>query len=201
MIEYQAKVDARKDAKLQLDKELAALDNVVSKMDVAKVPGVEDLKKDFEAAKKFIFEAVANSNFRVLDVHLEFEESVRSPTVPPTPDAPRLGPIDLPRMTPLGTPGPNTPGESETRWPSLLTDPNGLMYRIVATPRDFAYDAIGYFQSVVIPPTPNANPRSDSAKEHEPSPIERPTPPVFGRRPTAKWLRSFSGLGNTRPHQ
>ncbi|PVF93305.1 hypothetical protein CPB86DRAFT_114621 [Serendipita vermifera] len=200
MIDYQVKVDARNDAKAQLDKELAALDGVVSKMDETKVPGIEDLKKDFEAAKKFIFDAVANSNFQALDVHLEFEEPLRTPDVP-TPDAPKLGPISLPPMTPLGTPGPVTPGGVETRWPSMLTDSNGLMYRIVATPRDLAYDAIGYFQSIVIPPTPNANASMDPAKEQKPSPVDRPSVPVFGRRPTGSWLRSLSGLGNTRPHQ
>ncbi|CAG8537721.1 708_t:CDS:2, partial [Acaulospora colombiana] len=146
-------------------------------MDGVKVPGIENLKKDFEAAKKFIFDAVANSNFQALDVHLEFEEPLRTPDVP-TPDAPRLGPISLPPMTPLGTPGPVTPSGVETRWPSMLTDENGLMYRIVATPRDLAYDAIGYFQSIVIPPTPNANASMDPAKEQKPSPVDRPAVPV-----------------------
>jgi hypothetical protein len=162
MTDYRMKLEARKQATAQLDKEINNLDAIITQMDNANVPGVNQLKRDFTAAKEFIFDAVANSSSRILDIHLEFKDSLSIPGTPRTPASPVLGTIPLPVVTPVATPGAPTPITPGRRWPSMLTGPDGLVYRVVATPREISFDSSNYFQSTPIPPSPTASIASSS---------------------------------------
>ncbi|KIM24989.1 hypothetical protein M408DRAFT_331461 [Serendipita vermifera MAFF 305830] len=193
MIDYQAKVDERERAKGAVNKDLAALDDIVNKMDAAHVAGVEQLKQDFTAAKTFIFDAIAHSNSFSLEFHLEgIDELVGSPVLPSTPytRAPRLGTVDLPVVTPV-----DLPVEQTEKWPAILTGPTGLAYRIVATPMDVATDAMNYFR--IIPPTPLNEIKRSEASPRGPK-GDSPTTPGTGKRPSSGWFRSLSSLGSSR---
>jgi len=186
MAEYKRKLEARSQAKEQLEKDIETLDGIIMKMDEAKVPATDQLRSDFTAAKSFIFDAVANSSSRVLDIHLEFEDPLSAPGTPRTPAAPVLGTVPLPTITPVGTPGAGTPLTPGKRWPSMLTGPDGLVYRVVATPREIPFDS-NYFPSVdalVIPATPS--PSRSSPRTSRPPPVTK--------RPASNWLRTLSEL-------
>ncbi|CAG7850211.1 SubName: Full=Uncharacterized protein {ECO:0000313/EMBL:CCA73026.1} [Serendipita indica DSM 11827] len=191
---YQAELDARERAKAYLCSEIEALDSAITQMEVANVPGVEALRKDFIGAKQFMLDAVANCNTKALTLHLEFDSTPSTPGMP-TPPSPRLGTVPLPEVTPTGTPEisrVNTPFSPAQNWPSMLMGPNGVVYRVVATPCELT-DSSSYFQL------------RESSPSSVPSPVSallrRPAPPVFGRRPTATLLRSLSGLRKTSPNQ
>lgn len=192
MVDYQIKVDERNRAKEAVNKDLATLDDIVNQMNAAQVPGVEQLKKDFSAAKAFIFDTMAHSNSRALEFHLEgIDELVGTPTpsLPSTPftRAPRLGPVDLPAMTPIESSEPQA-----DKWPTILTGPTGFAYRIVATPMEVATDAMNYFR--IIPPTP----LNDGGRGEGSSKGSSPKTPGSARRPSSGWIRSLSGLGISR---
>ena len=190
-VDYQAKLDERNRAKEAVNKDLGALDDIVNQMDAAHVPGVERLKKDFTAAKTFIFDAIAHSSFRALEFHLEgIEDLVGTPDLPSTPftRAPRLGPVDLPVMTPV-----DVPESQADKWPTILTGPTGLAYRIVATPMDVATDAMNYFR--IIPPTPLKETKLGEASRS--STGDSPKTPGASKRPTSGWFRSLSSLGSS----
>jgi len=195
MAEYRMKLEARKQATSQLDKEINNLDAIITQMNDANVPGVDQLKREFTAAKGFIFEAVANSSSRILDIHLEFEDSLSTPGTPRTPASPVLGTIPLPVVTPVSTPRALTPITSGRRWPSMLTGPDGLAYRVVATPRDVSFDSSNYFQSHPIPSSPTASTSSlsvdDSWRERI---IVQLLPQPLSRRSSSNWLRTISEL-------
>lgn len=203
-IDYQRKLEERNQARTQLNKDLEALDKVVEQMEALHVPGIEQLKEDFTATKAFIFDAIANSKFRALDIHLEFDEGastpVSTPGIPPTPPSPQLRTIPLPVVTPVPTPGWNHTLPSGSKWPPILLGANGLAYRVVATPCQVESESAGYFSAPVTPPTPiAASPESFRSLPKESLTLPtagRPVAPVFGRRPT--WIRRLSSLGT--PH-
>ena len=131
-------------------------------MEEAGVDGVAQLKQDFAAAKAFIFDAVANSDTQALDIHIEFHdeddeddfdglEILKQRVRTPPPPSPRMKPIPLPSITPGSTP----------RGWGRATPVGGLGFRIVATPRETASEALSYFCNV-IPPTPLGGPKSPS---------------------------------------
>lgn len=206
LAECQNKLEEREQAKVQLSKELEALDSIVEQMAEARVPGVDQLKQDFAATKAFIFDAIANSKYRALNIHLEFDENastpVGTPGIPSAPPSPRLPTIPLPVVTPVPTPGPwHHTLPSGSKWPSMLLGANGLAYRVVATPCEVTSEATGYFSAPVSPPTPtSASPASFKSVPKTssiPSGMDRPVAPVFGRRPTTAWIRRMSGLGSS----
>jgi hypothetical protein len=139
MVAHQAQLNERKRAKDAMDKGFAKLDDVVKEMDAAHVPGVEQLKMDFAAAKVFIFDGMAHSNSRVLEFHLESIKDLAG--TPSLPLGPHPGPVALPVMIPLAA----TLGEFSERWPSILTGATGLAFRIVATPLDLPAETMNYF--------------------------------------------------------
>lgn len=193
MNEYHAKLEAQRDANMQLEKDIERMDAIISQMDEANVPGAEQLKSDFAAAKGFIFDSMANSTSRILDIHLEFENSLSTPGTPRTPASPVLKTIPLPVVTPVAPPSPGAPLTPGRRWPSMLTGPDGLAYRVVATPREIPFDSSGYFQlqSIPVPPSPTASVSSKDESWRER--ISQLLPPPPTKRPS-NWLRTLSGL-------
>lgn len=184
---YHSRLDARQEAKVQLEKNIEELDGVINKMDI---PGAEVLKSDFKSAKTFIFDSIANSNSRIMDIHLEFEESFSAPGTPRTPASPVLGTIPLPAITPAGTPSPGAPHTLERRWSSMLAGPDGLVYRVVATPRDVPFEPSCFL--------------STSHLSRRAVPLRATTPtlrPPPAPRPNSNRPRSLSGLRTTSTSQ
>ncbi|KAG8760383.1 hypothetical protein FRC14_003240 [Serendipita sp. 396] len=190
MRNYQLKLDARNQARVQIYADLKALETVIDQMEKAQIPGIDQFKRDFIAAKGFILDAVENSNARILDIHLEREFGA-SPATPgiPTPPSPRLGTVPLPEITPIGTPAPSgaaTPRSTTQKWPSILIDPTGFAYRIIATPREVDSDSTSYFHS---------RPSSSAAVEmavRSPAEVSPVAGSVTQGRPG--WIRRLSGF-------
>ena len=157
---YEKRLEEREHALKLLNDDLESLELCLQRMEEASVDGVARLKQDLAAAKVFIFDAVANSNFQALDVHIEFNdddddddneegfeglELLRRRVRTPPPPSPRMKPIPLPSITPGSTP---------KGW-GRATPVGGLGFRIVATPRRLASEeeSFSYFCNM-IPPSP-----------------------------------------------